>query len=324
MEKIAAGTLAWIIMFWNLENFFIPSRDSQSDGQFVPDGEMSWSWNKFRAKCNGIAKVVFLTKEKYGKFPIIIGLCEVENRKALNALIYDTPLSKLGYGILHKESKDHRGIDVAMLYDMRECRILRYRDLPIILSSGDTLSTRSILYAEIIVKEMDTLHVFVNHWPSRLGGKKKSLPVRMVVSERLGRLCDSILEKNRKAGIVAMGDFNDTYDSPSLRNVSSLLDMNEIMDSVWRRGSISGSYKYKGKWEGIDHFLVSPGLYGGVWIYTGSDAMDILRHSYLLERDLNYGGYKIRRTSVGPRYNGGVSDHLPIILKVYERKFIPL
>lgn len=324
MEKIAAGTLIWIIMFWNLENFFIPSRDSQSDVQYVPDGEMFWSWNKFRAKCNGIAKSVLLTKEKYGKFPIIIGLCEVENRKALNALIYDTPLSKLNYGIMHKDSKDRRGIDVAMLYDMRECRILRYRDLPIILPSGDTLATRSILYAEIVVKELDTLHVFVNHWPSKFGGERKSLPARMVVSEKLNRLCDSILDKNKNACIVAMGDFNDTYDSPPIQNVSTLLNMTEIMDSAWRQKKVSGSYKYKGRWEGIDHFLISPGLYDGEWIYTGSGAMDILTHSYLLERDLNYGGYKIRRTSVGPRYNGGVSDHLPIILKVYERKFLPL
>lgn len=332
MDTISSALVA-IVMFWNLENFFIPSVDSATDVDFTPSGEKHWTWNRFHKKCNDIVKIVLLTKEKYGKYPSIIGLCEVENRKALNSLLYDTPLAKLGYGILHKESGDHRGIDVALFYRKEECRIIENRFFPVISKEGDTIPTRDILYAQILMNEIDTFHVMVNHWPSKMGGEAISLPKRMAASQRVKLLCSEILENNGGANIIVMGDFNDNEMGKPLKNIDNLLNMSIIKDSILktlpgcerRKRAVSdyfveGTYKYKGVWESIDHFLISRGMYSGRWLFTGDDSIEYLITRYLLEEDILYGGFRTRRTYIGPRYNGGVSDHLPIILKVYERK----
>ena len=49
-----------------------------------------------------------------------------------------------------------------------------------------------------------------------------------------------------------------------------------------------------------------------------SATMDIFAPPFLLEPDAAWLGDKPRRTYVGPRYNGGLSDHLPIILKLFH------
>lgn len=139
--------------------------------------------------------------------------------------------------------------------------------------------------------------------------------------ERLKGKCDSILSADSLANIVVMGDFNTEADSPLLAGFAGLVNMStEPCAKAGKEGVAAGSYKYKGEWENIDHFLLSESLYNGRWFNAGGGA-EIFVSDYLLEKDAAYSGYKIKRTLIGPRYNGGVSDHLPIILKIFQEEY---
>lgn len=322
ISKTAVWSIIWIMMFWNVENFFYPVQEGENDTEYTPAGWRRWNWGKFNRKCDDIAKIVVLAKERYGKYPMLVGLCEVENRKVLNSLVYNTILSRLGYGIIHRDSPDRRGIDVALLYREEDFRVLRREFLQIPdTKKGGVLPTREILYVKGVAEELDTLHCFVNHWPSKLGGEKRSQYKRVAAMERLKGKCDSILSADSLANIVVMGDFNTEADSPLLAGFAGLVNMStEPCAKAGKEGVAAGSYKYKGEWENIDHFLLSESLYNGRWFNAGGGA-EIFVSDYLLEKDAAYSGYKIKRTLIGPRYNGGVSDHLPIILKIFQEEY---
>lgn len=289
-----------LIMFWNLENFFYPQKDVD-----FSSGEKVVTWKRFRAKRDLISKTIIAIKDKEGAYPSVIGVCEVENLKTLKNLVYDTPLSRLGYRILHKDSPDSRGIDVALLYRDDRMILLEYSFFEI-----KSFKTRDILYAKMLSVELkDTVHFLVNHWPSKLGGEKKSLPRRMEAANLLRHIVDSVQKVNPKAKIIAMGDFNDSPSSPSLQSITSLENLSlRLKDSLKKaKAPITGTHRYKGKWEMLDQFLVSKTINGNI---------QILSFDHLLQQDKKYLGYKTKRTFIGPRFNGGASDHLPILMKL--------
>ena len=304
-------TIAVLIMFWNLENFFYP----QKNAEFHP-GEKTITWKRFGQKSNKVSKTIIAIKDIEGQYPSLIGLCEVENMGTLKSLIKHTPLSRLGYRIIHKDSPDSRGIDVALLYRDDHFIILGASFLRV-----KSFRTRDILYAKMLsVALKDTLHVFVNHWPSKLGGEKKSLPKRMEVAVLLKSAVDSVLERNSSAKIVVMGDYNDSPTSAPLNYLAnkgkpalcnSLINLSaNLKDSlIATRAEIYGTHKYNGGWEMLDQFLVSSSITGRV---------SVLAFPHLLEKDKRYLGNKTRRTFTGPRFNGGASDHLPVLLKIMQ------
>jgi len=291
-----------LIMFWNLENFFYPQKDVD-----FSSGEKVVTWKRFRAKRDLISKTIIAIKDKEGAYPSVIGVCEVENLKTLRNLVYDTPLSRLGYRILHKDSPDNRGIDVALLYRDDRMILLEYSFFEI-----KSFKTRDILYAKMLSVELkDTVHFLVNHWPSKLGGEKKSLPRRMEAANLLRHIVDSVQTVNPDARIIATGDFNDSPSSPSLQSITSLENLSlRLKDSLKKaKAPITGTHRYKGRWEMLDQFLVSKTINGNI---------QILSFDHLLQQDKKYLGYKTKRTFIGPRFNGGASDHLPILLKIID------
>lgn len=317
-------SLLLLVMFWNLENFFDPfmSKDSLSvaGNEFTPFGEKHWTWKKFTRKRDFIAKTVFCLKEHYADYPALIGVCEVENRFVLTQLLKETPLERLNYSILHKDSPDKRGIDVALLYKADVFKVLSVKYLPDTSKIKD-FTSRYILFARLLFTGntlsgnlgdelgcsfvgSDTLNVFVTHWPSKLGGEKRSMPKRMFISNLLKAETDSLLRLNAKANIIIMGDFNDTPNSLPIRHLAQD-KLHNLM------GNVKGTYKYKGRWQTIDQFVVSDNLLQ----FVEAEAF-IAPH--LLEQDKRYMGSQIKRTLKGPRYNGGISDHLPIVLQIFE------
>ncbi len=295
--------LLLLVMFWNLENYFDP---------FPPYEIKFWSWKKFEKKRDDIAKTIMLAKEQYQCFPALIGVCEVENYFVLKQLTQNTPLHGVEYGIIHKDSPDKRGIDVALLYRKGVFTPVKTTFYPLFLSADkkDTLHTRLILYTKGVADNLDTIHILVNHWPSKLGGEKSSSSRRMIASGAVKAVTDSILNADPDANIIVMGDFNDTPHAPSLANLKSLRN---LAREYLKANKGSGSHKFKAVWSLIDQFLVSERL------YTHKTGMDIFAPPQLLVRDKIYFGYKVRRTMQGPKYLGGVSDHLPIVLKVLEQ-----
>ncbi len=298
--ETAVKIAALLIMFWNLENFFYPSKENAGDNS------RTMTWNRFRTKRDLISKTVIAIKDKEGAYPSLIGLCEVENIKTLKNLVYDTPLSRLGYRILHKDSPDQRGIDVALLYREEEITVIDTSFLRI-----RSFRTRDILYAKLYSQAIeDTVHVFVNHWPSKLGGEKKSANRRQEAASVLGLAVDSIQVAVPDAIIVAMGDFNDSPSSEALRTIPLDNLSLKLKDSLKKAGSpISGTHKFKGGWEMLDQFLASK---------TASGSVQILAFPHLLQTDKKYLGEKTRRTFTGPRFTAGASDHLPVLMKIFD------
>ncbi len=301
-------------MFYNVENLFDPIDDpSTQDNDFTPAGKNKWNWKRLEKKRNAIAKTIIAAGE--GKAPALVGLCEVENYLVLKQLVEQTPLARVGYGIVHHDSPDPRGIEVALLYRSDCFQLLQRQFYPLTYASGSS-QTREILYVKGVFNRQDTLHLLVNHWPSKLGGEKKSRPKRMTAARKVKQLCDSIFTRSPGAKIIIMGDFNDSPGSIPLREgLASLRPdsaagnarLYNLMLPLQQEGT--GSYKYKGEWETIDQFIVSGRL-------LHRTKASVFAPEVLLTEDKKYRRKKPLRTYEGPRYLGGVSDHLPILLRL--------
>jgi endonuclease/exonuclease/phosphatase family metal-dependent hydrolase len=309
------------IMFYNVENYFWPIVDSLDKGppkDFSTYGSHRWTWGRFEKKTGDLYKVIAAIGEHTP--PTLIGLCEVENWLVLHRLINETPLAKYPYGIVHQDSPDTRGIDVALLYQKATFNLLGKKIFPVTLSSGR--KTRDILYAKGVVNELDTLHILVCHMPSKYGGAAFSEGSRADATRTLRKITDSLLHSSIRANIVVMGDFNDTPDSQSIQETlgasnnlggSSTDSLYNLAITAHRLGN--GSIKFQGKWELIDLIFVSGNLLNANEpIYCTPNDYRIFSAPYLLEPDNDYTGYKPRRTYNGFRYNGGISDHLPVVL----------
>lgn len=290
-----------LVMFWNVENFFdwTDQGTGESDREFSSYGERRWTKNRFYAKCDAIAKTLMWTADRYGRMPDVIGLAEVENKGVLTKLLSSTLLRKFDYGVVHQDSKDRRGIDVAILY-RKSSMILSSRTF---VTPSD-MSTRDILHVRMTFQEGKEVDFIVNHHPSRYGGAEESAERRLEVMGTLKSLCDSLVRAGSK-DIVAMGDFNDVPTAPQFRIMDSLL-VNKGLP-LHEKGK--GTIRYEGKWDLIDNFLTSPSL-------RTSD-MEVLRVPFLMTYEKKYPGEKPLRTYSGPRYIGGVSDHCPIVLWIY-------
>ena len=308
-------------MFYNLETFFSPFADSLNpQKEFTESSQRHWTWNRFVKKTNDIFRVIVAVGGATP--PDLIGVCEIENRFVLNRIIYETPLAKFPYGIVHHDSPDSRGIDVGLLYNKETFKFLGSKFFKVTLSSNRT--TREVLLAKGVVNELDTLHVMVCHLPSKYGGAAASEDSRMAAAAQLRRIADSILATSRNANLIIMGDFNDTPDSRCIAKglgASSNLS-GAAPDSLYNlalplhRADV-GSIKFQGKWELIDLFFVSGNLLNkDSPIYCLPADYYIFSAPFLLEPDDNYTGQKPRRTYNGFRYNGGISDHLPAVLNV--------
>lgn len=294
------------VMFWNLENFFDTRNGSlsASDEEFSAQGARHWTKKRFQTKCNAVAKGILWAGSQDGGLPDAIGLAEIENAFVLRRLLQTTTLRKLDYQIVHFDSPDPRGIDVALLY--RRSRLKLVDAKPCHLSGPDStiMATRDILLARFKTTEGQDITFLVNHHPSKYGGLEESGPRRRIAVERLRFLADSLLSLGVR-DIVAMGDFNDTPANP----VYSLLEplLQNLATPLYQQGL--GTIKYDGAWELIDMFFVSPTL--------NSSTMKILQIPFLMTRDSGHAGTKPLRTYSGPRYLGGVSDHCPIWLSIY-------
>ena len=290
-----------LVMFWNVENFFdwTDQGTGESDREFSSYGERRWTKNRFYAKCDAIAKTLMWTADRYGRMPDVIGLAEVENRGVLTKLLSSTLLRKFDYGVVHQDSKDRRGIDVALLY-RKSSTTLSSRTF---VSPSD-ISTRDILHARMTFQEGKEVDFIVNHHPSKYGGAEESAERRLEVMGTLKSLCDSLVRAGSK-DIVAMGDFNDVPTAPQFRIMDSLL-VNKGLP-LHEKGK--GTIRYEGKWDLIDNFLVSR--------FLQTSEMEILKIPFLMTYEKKYPGEKPYRTYSGPRYIGGVSDHCPIVLRIY-------
>ena len=289
------------VLFWNLENFFDWRNDSTSvsDADFSSRGARRWTRKRFYTKCNVVAKGLLWAASEEGRMPDVIGLAEVENAFVLRRLADATALRKLEYRVVHFDSPDPRGIDVALLYRPSRLQLLEARPCHLYAADSTVMATRDILLARFIGPGGEDLAILVNHHPSKYGGVAVSGPRRRRAVERLRQLADS-LKRLGVTRILAMGDMNDTPENPLYKQLEPLFS--NLAEPLWRQGE--GTIKFDGKWELIDMFFATPEARAG--------PMHILHIPFLTTRDNTHGGTQPLRTYSGPRYLGGVSDHCPI------------
>lgn len=311
------GKRSYRIGFYNVENLFdLKDNPDKIDEWFTPEGETNWNQERYTKKINDLARVV-----EAMKYPAILGLCEVENIAVCKDFCEETSLSSKGYGIIHYESPDKRGIDNAFLYQKKAFRVLSSNNIQIDFPAGyleeEDYTTRDIVYVKGIFNKKDTFHFFVNHWPSRRGGLEASEPKRTYVAKQIRKEVDAINQKNPKANIVIMGDFNDEPDNKSVQEVlGAAMDKSacqsnglyNLMSNLDKAGK--GSYNYRGNWNMLDQIIVSCHLTNNNSGYSFEEPV-VFKAEWMIYKDKKYGD-KPNRTYGGPNYYGGFSDHFPV------------
>lgn len=293
----------------NTENLFDTRHDTlKNDYEFLPDSPRHWTRTKYWQKLNRIGQTIIACGEDSSGWtlPDIVGLCEVENDSVLFDLTRRSLLRKARYEYVMTASNDARGIDVALLYSPFSFRLIK-ADTIRVIPMKEMRPTRDILYVEGEIESGDTLHVFLLHAPSRMGGELYSRPFRKHVMEQLCNVIDSLRRQYVEPKLLVMGDFNDYADSPSLQLAYEHGLINVSAEAHGRNGA-KGTYRYHGAWGSLDQILVSENLRSWVIDCRINDAR------FLLEEDTKYGGVKPRRNYNGMRFNNGFSDHLPLVL----------
>lgn len=287
----------------NCENLFDCRHDSlKQDFEWLPDGQRRWTPGRYWRKVNQLGQEILSCQQE--GVPDLVALVEVENDSCLFDLTRRSLLRNAGYEYLMTSSPDVRGIDVALLYQPFSFRPICYDCLAITPLEG-MRPTRDILYVQGEIISGDTLHVFVVHAPSRFGGEKQTRPNRRVV---MNRIVEAIRLLPTDAKIIVAGDFNDYADSPSLLFLQENGLYNITRNAKGSHGA-EGTYRYEGRWQSIDHVLVS-------LVLRDSVAQTYVNDSpFLLQEDKKYGGVKPLRTFIGLRYQRGFSDHLPLVVR---------
>ncbi len=302
------------VMFYNVENLFDTVNDTaKNDEEFLPGGERRWTVSRYYRKLNSIARTVVVAGE--WELPALIGFCEVENVEVLKDLAYGTLLSAGNYGIVHRDSPDARGIDLALLYRRESFEVSEVRSW--LLESTDSIPvlTRNLLYVKVTASG-DTLHLILCHLPSRRGGILAASALRERMARLAAEKADSLITATAgKAAVIIMGDFNSTPDDPLMELLTK--DSGFVSLSASEAGQGKGSYRYQGTWEMIDQVLVSQAMTdsSAVW-HVHQGCLKVVDAPFLLTDDETYPGKKPFPTYGGYRYSGGYSDHLPVVIRI--------
>lgn len=307
-------------MFYNSENLFDSDNDSLTqDDEFTFEGNRRWNTGRFRDKANRLAKVILAAGQ--WNAPILVGLCEIESYQVLEGLVKHTPLSNYGLKFIHKDSPDSRGIDVALIYRPELFKPFDYKAIPVADPLNPKFKTRDILQVSGILNNCDTIHIFVNHWPSRYGGLMETVRYRRLAAGILKKSVNDLFMIYSKAKILCTGDFNDSPEDDSLAKVlkTQKTDHPDIrgeminLSSKWMSRPVQ-TLKNLYSWQVFDQWIVSD------YLIDNSNCLKFLKAeifdaAFLLEPDKKYGGLKPKRTYVGFKYQEGFSDHLPVLLK---------
>lgn len=300
-----------IVVELNTENLFDTEHDSaKADQEFLPESDRHWTRGRYWRKLNRIGQEIISCGEETSgwNIPDIVGLCEVENDTVLRDLTKRSLLRTARYEYVMTDSPDDRGVDVALLYSPFSFRLISNNSFRVPKIKG-MRNTRDILYVSGEIISGDTMHVFVVHAPSRFGGERFSRPFRKVVASVLCDHIDSVFRRSPDASIIVMGDFNDYDDSEALDELYKHRMFHVSKYAIGQNGA-KGTYRYHGEWGSLDHIFVSDRIKKNIIDCRINDA------NFLLEEDKKYGGVQPRRNYIGPRYNNGFSDHLPLVMRL--------
>ncbi len=291
--------------------------------EFTPKSGKNYNYKIYKQKLENEAKVISEMGKAYtGTAPAVVGLIEVENRQVVEDLVKEPAIAKYDYGIVHYNSYDYRGIDVAFIYQKRRFTPSKSwkKEVKIFGENGNREYTRDILVMTGFL-DNEKVAFFLNHWPSRRGGEAASLPKRNAAAAILKKEMDSVKALDPSTKLFAMGDFNDDPISPSLKNylkaVGNPKDLNEdnhylnLMYPLYKKGVASLAYQDAPNL--FDQIIVSANLYSPNNELRKDYSVfkaEIFAPAYLVNKEGNYKGYPFRSWN-GDQFTGGYSDHFP-------------
>jgi len=287
------------IAFWNIENLFdIVDDPNKNDDEFSIGGRKNVTSEIYDLKIKQSAEVLSDLNAD------ILGLCEVENLSVLQDL--NRSYTKRNYDIIHYDSPDERGIDNVLLYDKSQFKVIKSKPIRNILNGKD--KTRDILYV-LGQFQSDTLHIFVNHWPSNYGGEEKSIPKRAATANLIKNEINKIQSKNLYAEIVLLGDFNEDPDDANVRSLEEV-GLKSLMKPMIGKPKV-GTYVYRGKDYFYDQIIINNGLNDNKNLTVVKNSVYILDLPKYRQQEGKYKHYPFRFWA-GSRLLGGYSDHLAV------------
>lgn len=308
-------TNLYTVAFYNLENLFDTKDDPYTlDDDFLPESEKGWTQKRYEKKIfkmgTAISNIGFSST---GKAPVVVGLAEVENLRVIQDLIASKHLKNKNYGIVHYDSPDERGIDVALIYQKRNFEVLSHEPISVEIFNeyNEKDYTRDILRVSGILNG-EKVHFLVNHWPSRRDGAELTEYKRIAVAEKNRELIANIKdEEGEDAKIIIMGDFND---EPNSNSVTKHLVQHDFYNPMTKlQSKFKGSLAFRGQWNLFDQIIFSNNF------HQYSKGKHSFSYAKIFDNDflkIYHGRYKGKpyRTYVGRRYMGGYSDHFPVYI----------
>ena len=332
------------VAFYNFENLFDTINDPiTNDEEWTPNGNMHWTSKKYQKKLDNLSRVLseIGTGENPNNSPTLIGACEIENRKVLEDLIKQPKLLARDYGIVHFDSPDKRGIDVALLYQKKHFKPTSYTNIPLLIykdqegkedkkdkgeatddvTEEDKSSRRIYTRDQLLVTgflDGEEVNIIVNHWPSRSGGEKKSSPFREAAGALNRKIIDSLVKINPNAKIITMGDLNDgSYNKSVKQGIGAKLKKTELKEAgdiynpfeqMAKDGNATLFYRDAG--DIFDQIMISQQLTLADYSSFRYWKAGIFNKSYLIQTTGQYKGYPLRNNPSEP----GFSDHFPVYI----------
>ncbi|MGE0076844.1 MAG: endonuclease/exonuclease/phosphatase family protein [Bacteroidales bacterium] len=313
------------IGFYNLENLFdtIPG---PNDTEFTPDGANKYTSERYWHKINHMADVISqIGTEMFPGGPAILGISEIENRAVVEDLVNSAKLKPSNYSIVHYDSPDRRGVDVALIYRPEFFSVTSTRSVRLRMEEDTSFRTRDQLVVDGLLNG-EQIHVIVNHWPSRSGGEKRSMPKRMAAAKLTKSIVDSLQKAEPNAKIIIMGDLNDDPDCASIvdglgaKGSSKKLKKGELFNAMfplYKEGL--GTLAYRDSWNLFDNLIITQSLINEDktnWVFFKAK---IFNKSFLQQPSGQFAGYPFR-TYVSGNFTGGYSDHFPVYLFLIKEK----
>ncbi|MEN9571527.1 MAG: hypothetical protein RL172_2758 [Bacteroidota bacterium] len=317
-----------VISFYNLENLYDTLDDpTKNDDEFLPSGPYNYNSAVYWDKLGRLSAVLSqIGKELTPDGAALIGVAEIENDTVLADLVKQPLLKEYNLQYIHYNSPDIRSVDVGLLYNPKYFKPLSSTPLFVELPGGskESFLTRDVLYVKGVLLK-DTIHVFVNHWPSRRGGEERSAPARAAAAMVCKTKIDSLTAINAQAKIVVMGDLNDDPISPSVTKVLKAKGRMEDVKSpelfnpwvdFYKKGI--GTLAYQDSWGLFDQIILSEG-----WLKKDQPGLhyyraNIFNREFMVQKTGKFRGYA-KRTWDGTTYNYGYSDHFPTYITLLRR-----
>jgi hypothetical protein len=340
------------IAFYNFENCFDTINNPiTNDEEWTPTGDQHWNTKKYSQKLKNLAWVLSeIGTGENSNAPTFIGGAEIENQGVLEDLIRQPKLIDKDYGIIHFDSPDKRGIDVALLYQKKQFQPTSYSNIPLYVYKGElpikevaktdsseNLETEDVIQIstknhrvytrdQLLVTGFlngEEIHIIVNHWPSRSGGEKKTSPFREAAGVLNRKIIDSLQRINPNAKIITMGDLND---SPFNNSVKKSLGAKGKPQDVGIFGIYNpfeemankglGTIAFRDSWDIFDQVMVSESLLQKDYSSFQYWKAGIYNKPFLIQKSGKYKGYPLRHSLT----EIGFSDHFPVYVYLIKEK----